>query len=328
MNRILMIIVAATFTGVFGCGRATKDRHVPATAGASVETPSGEPITSELDIPYADTANPMQRLDLFLPKDRKSDKLPVIVFIHGGGWRQGSKSTCGQWLMPFVRTGRYAGVAADYRLSGEARWPAQIHDCKAAIRWIRANAARHGLDPDRIGAWGNSAGGHLVLMLGTSGDVPQLEGEIGPYKGVSSRVAAVVNFYGVSELLAIMGQPVDIDRTRPDAPEAMLIGGPLGENTEKATAASPITYVSANDPPVLTLHGDADRLVPYDQAVRIDAALGKAGVPSYFVTVEGAGHGDFGAAAGDRVKAFFDKYLRGEDVEISTKPLKPKAGAK
>jgi dipeptidyl aminopeptidase/acylaminoacyl peptidase len=138
---------------------------------------------------------------------------------------------------------------------------------------------------------------------------------------VSSKVAAVANFFGVSELLAMIGQPSDIDRTRADAPEAKLISGGLRENPGKAKAASPITYVSANDPPVLTVHGTKDRTVPYDQAVRLDAALRKAGVPSFFVTVKGGGHGDFGTAADDRVEAFFDKYLRGKDVEISTEPL-------
>jgi dipeptidyl aminopeptidase/acylaminoacyl peptidase len=155
-------------------------------------------------------------------------------------------------------------------------------------------------------------------MLGVSGDVPELEGDIGPYKGVSSKVAGVANFFGVSELMAIIGQPSDIDRTRSDAPEAMLIGGSLRDHPDKAQAASPITYITPNDPPILTVHGSADRAVPYDQAIRLDAALRKAGVPSYFVTVKGAGHGNFNTAADDRVKAFFDKYLRGKDVQIST----------
>jgi acetyl esterase/lipase len=225
-------------------------------------------------------------------------------------------------LMLFLRTGQYAGVSAGYRLSGEAKWPAQIHDCKAAIRWVRANATKYGLDADHIGVWGRSAGSHLALMLGVSGDVPELEGDIGSYKGVSSKVVAVANFFAVSELLALIGQPGDIGRIRWVAPEAAnLIGGGLRENPEKAKAASPVTYVTPNDPPVLTVHGTKDRKVPYDQAVRLDAALRKAGVPSYFVTVKGGGHGNFGTVADARMKAFFDKYLRGKDVKISTKSL-------
>ncbi len=280
-----------------------------------------ESVTFDPDIPYADTGNPRQRLDLYLPNNPKSGKLPVIVFFHGGGWAGGEKSSGAGSILPFVRTGQYAGVSAGYRLSGEAKWPAQIHDCKAVIRWVRSNAAKYGLDADRIGVWGMSAGGHLALMLGVTGDVPDLEGGVGPYKGVSSRVAAVVNFFGISEFLPIIGQPGDTDRIGLDAMEAQLIGGSLTENKEKAKAASPITYVTANNPPALTVHGDKDHMVPYDQAVRLDAVLRKVGVPSYFVTVKGGGHGDFGPAADNRVKAFFGKYLRGEDAEISTEPL-------
>jgi acetyl esterase/lipase len=303
--------------------QAKKDRDELTKGGAmSLEELRGEPVTFEFGIPYTDTGNPRHRLDVYLPKKPMSARLPVIVFIHGGGWMQGDKSDGARWLMPFVRTGRYAGIAAEYRLSGEAIWPAQIHDCKAAIRWVRANSAKYGLNADRIGVWGRSAGGHLALMLGVSGGVPELEGDIGPHRGVSSKVTAVANFFGVSELLAMIGQPSDIDRTKPDVPEAKLIGGPLLDNPEKAKAASPITYVTRNDPPALTVHGNADRIVPYDQGVRIDAALHKARVTSYFVTVEEAGHGNFGTAADGRVKAFFDKYLCGREVQISTAPIK------
>jgi acetyl esterase/lipase len=322
MKRITLIVIAWLFVPAVAFAQLNKDeRDLRKGGGMRLEELRREPIIFELDLPYADTANPRHRLDLYLPKNRKSDKLPVIVFFHGGAWMHGDKAYGASVLMPFLRTDQYAGVSVGYRLSGEAQWPAQIYDCKAAIRWLRANAPKYGLDADHIGVWGSSAGGHLALLLGVSGDVPELEGDIGSYKGVSSKVAAVANFFGVSELLAMIGQPSDIDRTRADAPEAKLISGGLCENPGKAKAASPITYVSANDPPVLTVHGTKDRTVPYDQAVRLDAALRKAGVPSFFVTIKGGGHGDFGTAADDRVKAFFDKYLRGKDVEVSTEPL-------
>ena len=318
--RSLGFIFALLLTGgALALGQPNRDPRDFGRAGAiSVEELRREPITFELDIPYANTTNSRQRLDLYLPAKRKSEKLPVIVFVHGGGWQQGNKSDGARRLLPFVRTGEYAGVSLGYRLSGEATWPAQIHDSKAAIRWIRANAAKHALDADRIGLWGRSAGGHLVLMLGASGDVPELEGSLGPNTNVSSKVACVANFFGPSELLAMVGQPSDIDRTKSNVPEAKLIGGGLRENPGKAKAASPITYVTANDPPVLTVHGTDDRIVPYDQAVRLDAALKKAGVPAYFVTIDGGGHGDFGPAGNDRLRDFFDKYLRGERLEIST----------
>jgi dipeptidyl aminopeptidase/acylaminoacyl peptidase len=159
-------------------------------------------------------------------------------------------------------------------------------------------------------------------MLGVSDGVPELEGNLGSHTGVSSRVAVVASFSGVTDLLALIGKPSDLDRTKPDVPEALLIGGSLIENPARATAASPLAYVSANDVAVLTVHGTADRTVPYDQAVRMDTALRQAGVPSYFVTVQGGGHGDFGTAADRRVEAFFARYLRGEDTAVSTAPIK------
>lgn len=202
-----------------------------------------EPITFELDVPYADTGNPRHWIDIYLPKNRGSDTLPVIVFLHDGGWMQGDKSDGAGRLMPFVRGDEYAGVSVAYRLSGEVQWPAQIHNRKAAILWLRANASKYGLDADHIGVWGRSAGSHLALMLGVSGDVPDLEGDLCPHQDVSSQIAAVSNFFSVSEMLAIIGQPSDIDRAQPISPEAALIGGPLLKNTEKAKSASPITYI-------------------------------------------------------------------------------------
>ncbi|MEM7394675.1 MAG: alpha/beta hydrolase, partial [Verrucomicrobiota bacterium] len=127
------------------------------------------------DLAYADSDNPRQKLDLYLPEKPASEKLPVIVYIHGGAWKGGNKSGGGRLLAPYVSGGRFAGVSVGYRLSGEAIWPAQIHDCKAAVRWVRGHAEEYGLDPDRIGLWGTSAGGHLVAMLGVGGEVETLE---------------------------------------------------------------------------------------------------------------------------------------------------------
>lgn len=320
--RTAAILLASLLAAAPALAEPRRDERAPAPAASPPpDRHPEEPVSVERDLPYAGTANPRQRLDLFLPRERRAEALPVIVFLHGGGWMGGDKSTGEGLLMPFLRTGRYAGVSAGYRLSGEAIWPAQIHDCKAAIRWVRANAGRYGLDPERIAVWGGSAGGHLALMLGASGGVPELEGELGPHREVGSRVAAVVNFFGVAELLAMIGPPSDIDRTRADAPEARLIGGALREHPERAKAASPIPYLDPGDPPVLTVHGTADRTVPYDQAVRLDAALRRAGVQGYLVTIRGGGHGDFGTVADDRVLAFLDRVLWGEDVEVPTAPI-------
>ena len=147
-------------------------------------------VKIEKNIAYAGTDNPRQTLDLALPEKRTTDKpLAVIAYIHGGGWRQGSKEGGLNRLNLYLKTGRYAGVSIGYRLSGEAKWPQQLYDCKAAIRWLKANSKKYGFDPKRIAVYGTSAGGHLVAMLGVTGHRKDLEGELGPYKDYSGTVS-------------------------------------------------------------------------------------------------------------------------------------------
>lgn len=278
--------------------------------------PMPEGVKLEADIPYAGTDNPRQRLDMLLPETPKGGKLPVVVFIHGGGWQNGDKTGGRRQVSDLVASGEFAGVSVGYRLTDQAQFPEQAYDCKAAIRWIRANAEKYGLDPDKIAVWGSSAGGHLVSLLGTSGDVRELEGDLGPNKGVSSRVGCVVNFYGPSELLTMGAQSQPggrLSHDAPDSPEAKLVGGALQENKEKAKAASPITYVSKDDPPFLNVHGDADPVVPYAQSEALHAALKKVGVSSTLVTVQGGGHGQgFPPETKEIVKKFLRHQLRGE----------------
>ncbi len=279
-----------------------------------------EAIKAELDIPYAGTDNPRQRLDLYVPKTPKGDKpLPVVVFIHGGGWQAGDKRGGFGTVRPLVMTGEYVGVSVGYRLTGEAIWPAQIHDCKAAIRWLRGNAGKYNLDPDRIGVTGNSAGGHLVAMLGTSGDVPDLEGALGEHVKESSRVSCVVDQYGPTDLLAMGGS-----HNNPNSPESRLVGGgAIQENKDAARKASPITYVSKTDPPFMLIHGTSDPVVPFNQSELLAAALKKVGIEALLVPVTDGGHGNFATPdASQRMKQFFDKHLLGKDVEISTEPIK------
>lgn len=287
----------------------------------SREALAEEPIVFELDLPYADSDNPRQRLDLYLPEEPDEAALPVIVFLHGGGWVEGDKGDGAVRVLPFVTSGEYAAVSVGYRLADEATWPAQLHDGKAAIRWVKANAAEHGLDPERIAVWGRSTGAHLALMLGLTGDEPELEGELGSHTDRNGAVDGVVNFFGVTDMPALVDLPSAFDRSSPDAPEARLLGGALPDQAERAKAASPITYVSEDDPPVLTLHGTDDLVAPYEQAVRLDLALQDAGVASYFITVPGADHGNFPAEAEERVAAFLDKVLRDADIEVPTEAL-------
>ena len=294
-----------------------------AGAGGAPKLP--DTLRAELDVAYAGGDGPHQRLDLLTPKKPASEgPLPLIVFIHGGAWRGGDRREGLATLVRLVAGGKYAGATIDYRLSGEATWPAQIHDCKAALRWLRANAGKFNIDPERIGVIGLSAGGHLAAMLGTSGDVERLEGKLGEHHDVSSRVTCVVDEYGPTELLVMSEFPSDVEHDEPDSPESRLIGGPIQEHKDAARAASPITYVSADDPPFLIVHGTEDPLVPYDQSQRFFDALEQEGVEALLITVEGGGHGGFRSAELDRrIGLFFGKYLRGEDADISTDPIVP-----
>ncbi len=280
-------------------------------------------VELRLDQPYAGNTNPKQAVDVYLPKQRRSDKpLPVIALIHGGGWVNGDRLGYAAQAIQFARTGDYASVTVGYRLTGEASWPAQIHDCKAAIRWIRAHARELNLDPDKIVAWGSSAGGHLSSLLGTSGDVAALEGGLGPHTGVSSRVQGVVNLCGPEDFTqALMfdtqGQPIWQD----DAVSGLL-GGPAPDRPSEARAASPVTHVSKDDPPFLTFHGTADQRVAYRHAETIHAALQKAGVPSLLVPITGGSHGSVGhAEVKQRGQAFTDRLLRGLDTPVDTTPI-------
>lgn len=275
------------------------------------------------DLPYAGTDNPRQRLNLHLPKDPKSDKpLPVIVFVHGGGWRKGDKSSGANHLLRFVETREYAAVSVGYRLTDEAQWPAQIHDCKAAIRWIKAHASEYFLDPAKIAVWGTSAGGHLVSMLGTSGDVKELEGTLGKHLDQDSRVTCVVNYFGPQNFVTMIRQPSSIDRTQGrDYPEALLLGGPVPEREGVAKEASPVTHISAGDPPFFTAHGTKDQLVPFAQAEELHADLTKAGVPSILQEITHGGHGFRSVDLDQRVKRFLDLHLLGIEVEILSTPI-------
>ena len=155
-------------------------------------TTAEDPVSVRLtlDIPYADTDNPRQRLDLIVPEALESEPLPVIVFIHGGAWQRGDKRWGLDRVIDYVGSKKFVAVLVAYRLSGEIPWPAQIHDCKAAIRWVRSSSDRLGLDSERIGVWGDSAGGHLAAMLGTSGDVAAMDGSVGPHRA-ESRVSSI-----------------------------------------------------------------------------------------------------------------------------------------
>jgi acetyl esterase/lipase len=250
------------------------------------------------------------RLDLYVPESAPRP-MPVVVWIHGGGWQLGTKDRCP--ALPLTARG-YAAASIDYRLTDVAPWPAQIYDCKAAIRWLRAHAKEYGLDPDRIGVWGASAGGHLVAMLGTSAGAKELEGDEGNLN-CSSRVQAVCDWFGPSDFVAL-GDLLKAAGLGDNAkgPITKLLGGPLTENMDKARQASPVTWISKDDAPFLIMHGDQDRLVPPSQSEILYKRLKEAGVDATLYIVKGAGHGQGGFGKPEALKMvadFFDRTLKG-----------------
>lgn len=275
-------------------------------------------VELKADLPYAGNDNPRQMVDLYLPKHRATDKpLPVVVYIHGGGWSGGNRRGGGM-AAGFAASGNYAGVSVGYRLSSEAKWPAQIHDCKAAIRWIRGHAKEYNLDPDRIGVTGTSAGGHLVSLLGLTEGVKELAGNIGEFTSLSAKVTCVVNVCGPQDMASPLMQ--GDAATKDDPAVAGLLGGSLAEKAAEAKACSPLTYVHAGAPPFMTLHGTKDMRVNFTNATRLQAALTKVGSPTILVPVTDGGHGFNSPDANRRVQQFFDMHLRGIQSEISSEP--------
>ncbi len=258
------------------------------------------PLTAQQitkDIVYREGASKAWRLDLILPDGTPSKPRPAIVFVHGGGWRGGDKSGFTQMALPYARNG-YVAISVTYRLSQEAPFPAAVEDVKCAVRWLRANAAKYSVDPKRIGAHGNSAGAHLVTMLGLVKASDGLEGD-GPYRNQSSAVQAV----------AAAATPTDFNKWADgyaSYQEAVL---PFAGNHKQK--ASPLTYVRKDAPPFLLIHGTGDKTVPFDQAERFVAAMKKAGARDVtLLRYEGEGHNVFRSKAPETVNAMADFFRR------------------
>jgi acetyl esterase/lipase len=237
------------------------------------------------DLVFATVDDRELKLDLYLPESAENP--PLVVWIHGGGWSGGNKKWCPvKWLADHG----YAVASVSYRFSQQAKFPAQIHDVKAAVRWLRANAEQYGYDPERIAASGASAGGHLAALLGVTAGVGALEGEVGEHLDESSKVNVVINYYGASDFILR-------SRTQPERANAVgsvvyeLLGGPASVLTEKAVLASPAFYVTRDDPPLMIVHGVDDKTVLIDQAVRLFTCYLEAGLPVELHALEGLGHG-------------------------------------
>jgi len=282
-------------------------------------------IKMEKDISYIPDGDGAQKLDLYLPEKAADKPLPLVVHIHGGGWVGGSKFPCPAVLM--VLRG-YAVASVEYRFSQKAIFPAQIQDCQAAIRWLRAHAKEYNFDTEHVGVVGGSAGGHLSSLVGTSGGKNAFP-KIGGNEEQSDRVQAVCDIYGPADFSTVVQQAAEDKNVKnifqfntPKDPYSSLIGTKLDDKA-KADAVSPVHYVSQDNPPFLILHGTHDTLVPYAQSEEFAAVLKEKGVPVWLQKLPGSGHGGpaFGKPAVTELKLnFFDKYLKGADVQIRLVP--------
>ena len=224
-------------------------------------------------------------LDLYLPEGAKTP--PLVIWIHGGGWKGGSRENCKiRWMTDHG----FAIASISYRLTDQAIFPAQIHDCKAAVRWLRANRETYGYSTDKLAVAGSSAGGMLAALLGTSGGVLNLEGKVGNNLDQSSRVQAVIDFYGATDFVLR-------SKTQPNRANELgsvvhrLLGGGADKKVALAKMASAAFHVSPDDPPMLVYHGEKDRTVLPDQSKRIHDVYSATGLPITLIIIENAGHG-------------------------------------
>jgi len=249
-------------------------------------------VTVARDIVYATYGDRKIMLDMYLPKNPPKGRIPCIMTVHGGGWRNGDKNKFARFASKFAENG-FAAACIGYRLMPEVKVPQCIEDAKASVRWVRANAEKYNIDPDRIGAFGGSAGAHLVAMLGTSFKVEKLEGD-GGNKGVSSRVHAVV----------ALATPAD-----------MTGFGRFSKNAEEAKLISPVSYVDKDSAKFLLMHSEGDRVVPHKQSILLKDKLTKASVPVTLTTIKGGGHAFWNGNSPTAQKtiadsiAFFQKTL-------------------
>lgn len=273
-------------------------------ADTKLEIPPG--VQFESDIEYAQTGGERLALDMARPKNA-SGLCPAVICIHGGGFRAGNREHHDKLCLELAERG-YVAVTVTYRLAPKHQFPAAVNDVKAAVRWLRANAAKYGIDPERIGATGDSAGGHLALFLGVTGDVKEFDAADGGNANQSSRVQCVVDVYGPSDFTKSYGASVDAAQVLP-----LWFGGDLQTARHKHIVGSPLNWVSPNSAPTLAIHGTKDPYVAHEQAVWMIDRLRAADVEAELLTLEGAGHGfkdEDAKRARAAMFAFFDKYLK------------------
>lgn len=287
-NRRWLVVTLLGFVSLSAMAQPQQQRRLP------------EGIVTHRNLVYATLEDGQQlMLDLYLPEKMTGDE-PLVVWIHGGGWRNGSKQSVNAAMIRLVPQG-YAVASLDYRLGGLLKHPDHINDCNAAIRWLKVHAKAYGYSVAKVGVAGSSAGGHLALLVGVASDVPELQGKVGEHLDVSSRVDAIVDFYGPTDIMALG--------------KAKRGGQELTVDEAFSKSASPVSYLDANDPPVLIFQGDADRTVVPEQSVTLDEMYRKLGLESTLHMFKDAGHGGREFAQPlvyEQITAFLNKHLKGE----------------
>jgi len=290
MHTLLSSLVAAGFTIAMVCAGTSQAEAEPRVVR---------------DVKFARAGKSDLLLDLYLPEG-SATPAGVIVWVHGGAWRAGSRASVD--LVGMTEHG-WAVASVDYRLSTVARFPAQVHDIKAAVRYLRAHAAEHGYPAERVVIAGSSAGGHLAALVGVSNRNAELEGTVGSDARASSDVQAIVSLYGASNLTSILAQSTPHGlNVRVPALELLLGAKPEATPT-LARLASPVFHVDAKDPPLYLSHGDQDAQMPINQSHELEGAYQKLGLPVRFEVVHGSGHGGPGFTTPDRLSAI-DDFLR------------------
>ncbi len=262
---------------------------------------------SYLDVVYATTEQRDLLVDIYLPENNKKPYL--MIWVHGGAWHSGQKENPPLGLLKHG----FAIASIDYRLSIEAPLPAMVHDIKASIRFIRAQAKKYGYRSDKIGIYGSSAGGHLVALVGTTNGNKFFEGDLGEHTDESSDVQVVIDYFGPTNFTTILKQSTPHGISVRGPALALLLGKPLEKAEELAKKSSPVFQVDSTDPPMMIIHGEQDIQVPVNQSIEMDAAYQKHGLSSKLLFLPGAGHG------GD---AFWEPEIQGQVVDFILKAFK------
>ena len=297
----------------------TGQEKVPQSTLPSIE------YTVTTEINYAGNKDMAQTMDIYVPLHKKSEKLPVIVTIFGTNdlWGKGDKMWAGDSpFLSYLLDGNYACVKINYRLSTEAQWPAQLYDCKAAIRWIKANADRFGFDKDKIAVEGKLSGGHLALMLGLTSNEKTMEGDIGNYLNEDSKINCVVSGFAPSNLEELGGKEVEV-----------LLGGKIDDLLKKAQEASPISWVSNETQfPIYLYQGDAEEKVPMAQTDLLYNALKEAQFKDiYYQKITNGSKRNLqfdpkvSKSVSSAIEDFYKKHLLKQKVEIEVSELSVKS---